>query len=234
MEGHQPSRGRRIGKLTQWLFKKRTGSVAGDIAVGVTVFVIVALLGWAFHQIFSGGRQAQASATQRSTSSPTTKLSSTTTTAETNPARPPKPRYLASLTSSDGDAPQTGDALLTDRHFHHSIFYPDPSAVDSMANGCSSLPIPCRTTTYDLPANYRTFTATVGVADEPPDDVPSRWRWYVLLDGTVMGQGSVASYQSQNIDVKLGKGNVLGLRLSCSENNYISGITFVWGNARVQ
>lgn len=244
MEGHQPGRGGPVRALTHWLFR-REPKIIDYIAIAVIGGLFLTFLGWAGHQIFSGGGKATANppvvtnsasrqANQSSTSSSSTTSTSTTSTTQTKPATPrPKPRYLISLTPTGGDEPQTGDIQLAGRDFRHSLWYPDPFAIPSTASGCETLSIPCRATSYDLPPGYREFTATVGV-NEDADNIPGQWQWYVVLDGQVKRQGSVPSFTSRPVDVQLGSARILELRLSDTSADSGPDQTYVWGDARVQ
>jgi NPCBM/NEW2 domain/Domain of unknown function (DUF1707) len=152
-------------------------------------------------------------------------------TAGPTPSAVDGPKYLSELNAVDhgtSGSINSDSATANGTFFGHSvIFY----------NHCYNSAGGDIWAEYNLSRAYTTFTTTIGISDEDPAAAKGTYR--VLVDGTEVRKGEVASGTSTPIELDVT--NALHIRLevnnqsaalqSCGQNN--PEVHSVWGDARL-
>jgi hypothetical protein len=142
---------------------------------------------------------------------------------------PPKAVFLSDLTPSGGDPVSPGDGQIAGRDFPHSLVYENFGNKQSVASSCSAEPSQCHATTFELPGSYKSFTATVSVAERNTYNPVLHWQ--VWANGHVLKQSKVASGTAARIRVELNGAQSIELRVILEE--LYDEPTVIWGNALV-
>lgn len=151
-------------------------------------------------------------------------------TKQPKPKPPPvKAVFLSELTPSGGDPVSPGDGQIAGHDFPHSLIYENFGSKQSVANSCSAEPSQCHATTFELPGSYRSFTATVSVAER--NNYNPVLHWQVWANGQILKQSKVASGTAASIHVELNGAQSIELRVILEE--LFDEPTVIWGNALV-
>jgi hypothetical protein len=207
------------------MFGWRTWSRVEKLTLIGLVIAALSLLAALSHMSGNGG------ASKATTAGPTP------TATTTNPVTDhPTPTYLETLTPSEGDRPERGEAQLDGRNFPHSIFYEEIGGISTASSGCQEEDN-CRATFYQLGGRYLLFTADFGIFAHGTSAAGqiATGEWRVAVDDKVESKGKVvANTTPESISVPLRGGQVLELRITVEEPGIGESNTGVWGNARVK